>query len=321
MEVLSVLLSPIGKVLHLDLASMQKTRGSVAKVKMQVDLTQLRPHHVWLGFDEDQDVNGDGQWLEVVYEDLPTYCSHCKHLGHEDYSCPIREREEEDKKKVATETPQNKTKQISNNTEGANRIQHQKEQSIPGQHKEQNYNQRVVVQDQNEEQLGKIKTTTHQPINANHSKDQWQSQKKKNFKGINQKNKQEKHKQPYEQMNAKQITTKAQNHGSLTKPQTDTASALGNIAEPSAVTTNIDAAIDGSNDTVHDIPNDQTTPKVVGSQQSLQQLTKPTDQNKIDSTQHVATSEKNLERNGIAEIVTNRKNESDDNGRDQINDK
>nr|XP_016479403.1 PREDICTED: uncharacterized protein LOC107800694 [Nicotiana tabacum] len=116
MEALSVLLSPIGKVLHLDLASMQKTRGSVAKVKMQVDLTQLRPHHVWLGFDEDQDVNGDGQWLEVVYEDLPTYYSHCKHLGHEDYSCPIREREEEDKKKVATETPQNKTKQISNNT-------------------------------------------------------------------------------------------------------------------------------------------------------------------------------------------------------------
>lgn len=33
-EVLSVVLSPIGKVLHLDLASMQKTRGSVAKVKM-----------------------------------------------------------------------------------------------------------------------------------------------------------------------------------------------------------------------------------------------------------------------------------------------
>ncbi|XP_009600554.1 uncharacterized protein [Nicotiana tomentosiformis] len=98
MEVLSVLLSPIGKVLHLDLASMQKTRGSVAKAKMQVNLTQFRPHHVWLGFDEDQDVNGDRQWLEVVYEDLPTYCSHCKYLGHEEYSCPVREREEEDKK-------------------------------------------------------------------------------------------------------------------------------------------------------------------------------------------------------------------------------
>lgn len=34
MEVFTVLLSPIGKVLHLDVASMQKTRGSVAKVKM-----------------------------------------------------------------------------------------------------------------------------------------------------------------------------------------------------------------------------------------------------------------------------------------------
>lgn len=76
MEVLFLLSSPIGKVLHLDLDLIQKTRGSVAKVKMQVYLTQLRPHHVWLGFDEDQDVNEDGQWLEVVYEDIPTYCSH-----------------------------------------------------------------------------------------------------------------------------------------------------------------------------------------------------------------------------------------------------
>ncbi|XP_070041419.1 UPF0329 protein ECU02_0060-like [Nicotiana tomentosiformis] len=186
-EVLSVLLSPIGKVLHLDLASMQKTRGSVAKVKMQADLTQFRPHNVFLGFDKDQDVNGDGQWLEVVYEDLPTYCSHCKHLGHEDYSCPIREREEEDKKKAPAKTPQNQTKEISNNTKMANRIQRQKERIIQGQHKEQNYKQKIEVQDQNEEQQGKIKPTTQQPINTSHSKDQWQSQKKKNFKGINQK--------------------------------------------------------------------------------------------------------------------------------------
>ncbi|OIT22703.1 hypothetical protein A4A49_30027 [Nicotiana attenuata] len=65
MEILTPLLSPIGKALYLDLASFQKTRGSVAKVKIQIDLTKERPHHFWLGYDEEQDENGDGEWLEV----------------------------------------------------------------------------------------------------------------------------------------------------------------------------------------------------------------------------------------------------------------
>ncbi|OIT36808.1 hypothetical protein A4A49_60393, partial [Nicotiana attenuata] len=79
MEILTPLLSPICKALFLDLASFQKTRDSMVKIK-QIDLTKERPTHVWLGYDEDQDVNGDGQWLEVQYDNLPSYCSHCRHL-------------------------------------------------------------------------------------------------------------------------------------------------------------------------------------------------------------------------------------------------
>lgn len=93
------MLSPVGKVLHLDLASMQKTRGSVEKVKIQVDLTQERPHHVWLGFNENQDVNGDGKWLVVVYEDLPTFCLYYRHLGHEEYHCVIKKIDKRKKEK------------------------------------------------------------------------------------------------------------------------------------------------------------------------------------------------------------------------------
>ncbi|OIT36119.1 hypothetical protein A4A49_27343 [Nicotiana attenuata] len=55
MEILTPLLSPIGKALFLDLASFQKTRGSVVKAKMLIDLTKERLTHVWLGYDEDQD--------------------------------------------------------------------------------------------------------------------------------------------------------------------------------------------------------------------------------------------------------------------------
>lgn len=51
-EFLTVLMHPIGKVLYLDTASIQKTRGSVAKIKVQIDLTKERPAHVWMGFNK-----------------------------------------------------------------------------------------------------------------------------------------------------------------------------------------------------------------------------------------------------------------------------
>lgn len=43
LEVVTPLLSPIGKVLFLDFATYKKTRGNVVKVKLQVDLTKSRP--------------------------------------------------------------------------------------------------------------------------------------------------------------------------------------------------------------------------------------------------------------------------------------
>lgn len=59
MEILNLLHSPAGKALHLDLASFQKTRGSAVKIKMKIDLTTVRSHHVWLRFYENKYVNGD----------------------------------------------------------------------------------------------------------------------------------------------------------------------------------------------------------------------------------------------------------------------
>lgn len=65
MEILIGLLSPVGTILHFDLASFQKIRKSVVKVKVEFDLTRSRPHHVWLGFDDNHDDNGEGKWLEI----------------------------------------------------------------------------------------------------------------------------------------------------------------------------------------------------------------------------------------------------------------
>jgi len=129
---------------------MQKIRGSVAKVKMQVNLTQERPHHVWLVFDDNQDVSGDGQWLEVMYEDLPTYCTHCKHLGHEEYYCSIRKREEQEKRKVVPKITHNTENHTANKTERVKETQNQQEQIIQGQNKDQNTKQKMVEQNKRE---------------------------------------------------------------------------------------------------------------------------------------------------------------------------
>lgn len=110
MEILTSLLSLIGKALYLYLASFQKTRGSVAKVKAQIDITKERPHHVWLEYDDNQDKNSDGELLEVQYDNVPTYCIHCRHLGHSEYSCDVRIIEEERKKRKEEEAKEIRTK-------------------------------------------------------------------------------------------------------------------------------------------------------------------------------------------------------------------
>ncbi|KAH0684450.1 hypothetical protein KY289_022202 [Solanum tuberosum] len=79
---LTAILSYIGKVLYLDSPSSQKTRGSMARVKVQVDLTKERPPHVWVGF-KNSDPN-KGRWQKIQYEGIPDYCLYCKHQGKMD---------------------------------------------------------------------------------------------------------------------------------------------------------------------------------------------------------------------------------------------
>ncbi|KAG5599177.1 hypothetical protein H5410_030547 [Solanum commersonii] len=96
MDILTPLLSPIGKALYLDSATVKKTRGSVAKVRVQIDLTKERPQHVWLGFSE-KDPNL-GKWQVIEYEDVPSYCIYCKHQGHMIGECSQKEKDDETKK-------------------------------------------------------------------------------------------------------------------------------------------------------------------------------------------------------------------------------
>ncbi|KAG5604920.1 hypothetical protein H5410_026412, partial [Solanum commersonii] len=115
-EFFTALLTSIGKVLYLDTSSIQKTRGSIAKVKKQVDLTKERPPHVWMGFGKgDHNV---GRWQAIQYESVPDYCSYCKHQRRLIHVCTIEKRDEEYKKRMEmeaekkTKNKENKRKQL-----------------------------------------------------------------------------------------------------------------------------------------------------------------------------------------------------------------
>lgn len=96
-EFVSALFDPIGKVLYLDTTSIQKTRGSVAKVKVQIDLTKERPPYVWMGLDE-EDIT-IGRWKAIQYEGVPDCCEYCKHQGHMVHVCTIKKKDDEYKKR------------------------------------------------------------------------------------------------------------------------------------------------------------------------------------------------------------------------------
>lgn len=91
----SALLSPIGKVLYLDSASIHKTRGSLAKVSVE------RPPHVWMGFDK-EDIT-IGRWQPIRYESVPDYCSYYKHQGHMRHVCTVKKWDEDQNKKKEQE--------------------------------------------------------------------------------------------------------------------------------------------------------------------------------------------------------------------------
>ncbi|KAG5631414.1 hypothetical protein H5410_003131, partial [Solanum commersonii] len=90
---------------YLDSPSSQNTRGSMARVKIQIDLTKERPPHVWVGF-KNSDPN-NGRWQKIQYEGIPDY-----------QICTIKKRDE-DFKKEERNGGQNKNKNKGEQEKGA----------------------------------------------------------------------------------------------------------------------------------------------------------------------------------------------------------
>ncbi|XP_059310041.1 uncharacterized protein LOC132061203 [Lycium ferocissimum] len=80
-HIMKQILRPVGTPLCLDAATTSRTRPSMTKARVKIDLLKPRIFEVWVGLeDEDSPLKGFTQKME--YENIPKYCKHCKKLGH-----------------------------------------------------------------------------------------------------------------------------------------------------------------------------------------------------------------------------------------------
>ncbi|PHT59573.1 hypothetical protein CQW23_01936 [Capsicum baccatum] len=170
-EFISALLSPVGKMLYLDTASIQKTRGSMAKVRFQINLTEELPPHIWIGFDKNDLTVG--KWQAIHYENIPAYCSYCKHQGHLVHACNVKRRDDEYRQRKE-----------------ADLVANSKDQQLPEVNKQVPSKDPTpqTVDSNNSPSVSGTKADHQQQQQNQHNlpREEWQTQKKKNFKGVNQ---------------------------------------------------------------------------------------------------------------------------------------
>lgn len=70
----------VGKVLYLYTTSIKRSRETIVKVKVQVDLTKARPQYVWIGLNNDDLTIR--KWQQVESEFFPPYYEDRRHQGH-----------------------------------------------------------------------------------------------------------------------------------------------------------------------------------------------------------------------------------------------
>lgn len=69
-----------------DQTTYSKSRGNVAKIKVEIDLLKPRLDQIWLRFKR-LDGTDDGRWLDIEYEKISNYCLYCRMQGHMESQC------------------------------------------------------------------------------------------------------------------------------------------------------------------------------------------------------------------------------------------
>lgn len=88
-ESLFSLASAVGKSIQLDMATVNRTRPSCAKVKVQVDLLAEFPKFVEMEIVNSNTKESTVEKVKIQYDFMPKYCQKCKLQGHEEQECRV----------------------------------------------------------------------------------------------------------------------------------------------------------------------------------------------------------------------------------------
>lgn len=97
--------SLLGVPLRMDSATASLKRPSLARIQVSIDVLKERTDRVWIGIGE-----SSGFWQKVEFESVPSYCTHCWHMGHSPILCHVHNPELKVKKKDSQQ-PDRKLKQ------------------------------------------------------------------------------------------------------------------------------------------------------------------------------------------------------------------
>ncbi|XP_031111987.1 uncharacterized protein LOC116015961 [Ipomoea triloba] len=67
---------PLGKIIDVDRATEMRSRPSVAKVRIEIDMRRPVLHWMWIG------AGVKGFWQRICYDFIPKYCTECCCFGH-----------------------------------------------------------------------------------------------------------------------------------------------------------------------------------------------------------------------------------------------
>lgn len=81
---------PVGRFLAPDAATLNFTRPSYARVKVEIDLLKPRVNEIYIGFSETPGMEDKGYIIQkIVYERVPQYCGKCFKQGHGEDTCRV----------------------------------------------------------------------------------------------------------------------------------------------------------------------------------------------------------------------------------------
>ncbi|KAG5614532.1 hypothetical protein H5410_014356 [Solanum commersonii] len=92
--------STIGKPIAIDKATQIKSRPSMARVKVILDLMEKLPNRIRLQFVDGKSGKLIEVTQEIVYDDLPLYCNYYKHQGHDEDSCRLISKRNQNNKQI-----------------------------------------------------------------------------------------------------------------------------------------------------------------------------------------------------------------------------